>query len=197
MPGTKASVLVAVCALLSAAPGHAARSIESLKSADPLTSAPPPAAQPVPTLPAAGPVAPPPAPISILRVRPDASKTPGRLCTTDDPDFLEFRYPERIPYCRRNVSQEEKARVAAAYGVPRDRWSDYEFDHLIPLAIGGSSQDDNIWPQPRGADESDGKDKLEYSLYQQLAAGAITQADAVRRMMAWFESKGITLARAR
>lgn len=188
-----------LCAVLAGSPVLAGRSLESLKSAEPLVGA---AArlgnEGVPALPAGAPVAPPAAvfaaavpDVSISRVGPDASRTPGRLCTTDDPDFLEFRYPERIAYCKRNVSREEKRRVAAAYGIPESEWKNYEFDHLIPLGIGGSSLDENIWPQPRGDDEAEGKDKLELALYKALSAGTITQAEAVRRNMAWFEQKGL------
>ncbi|TBR22751.1 hypothetical protein EPO15_07260 [bacterium] len=190
--------LALLCAVLAGSPVLAGRSLESLKSAEPLAGA---AARlgvdAVPALPAGAPVAAPaPAPdFTVLRVKPDPDKTPGRLCTTDDPDFLEFRYPERIPYCKRHVTKEEKRRVAAAYGIPESEWPNYEFDHLIPLGIGGSSLDENIWPQPRGDDEAEGKDKLELALYKALAAGTITQAEAVRRNMAWFEARGLLLRR--
>jgi len=122
-----------------------------------------------------------------VRVTPDWAFTPGRLCTEDDPDFKEFRYPERIPYCRRNVTLQMKQEIAAHYGIPRAEWPDYEFDHLIPLALGGDSHVDNLWPQPHGnPDGSEGKDRLEDQLFKELSSGAITQAEAVRQIYAWF-----------
>lgn len=121
------------------------------------------------------------------RQAPDWSFTPGRLCATSDPDFKEYRYAEHIPYCNRNVTQQMKQEVAAHYAVPQSQWSSYEFDHLIPLCIGGNSHVENLWPQPRGQNGgSDEKDKLELDLYKQMVAGTITQAEAVRQTYAWF-----------
>lgn len=123
------------------------------------------------------------------RTAPDSSFTPGHLCSPGDPNFQEYRYAERIPYCRRKVTKDMKVQIARHYGVPESDWPDYEFDHLIPLAIGGDSSADNIWPQPHepgSPDGSEGKDKLEEQLYLQMKAGTITQADAVRRIYGWF-----------
>ena len=122
------------------------------------------------------------------RAAPDPAFTPGHLCTPTDPNFKEYRYPEHIAYCQRNVTQQMKQQVAAHYGIAQADWANYEFDHLLPLAIGGDSSVDNLWPQPRGnPDGSDGKDKLELDLYNQMKAGTITQAEAVRRTYAWFQ----------
>ena len=82
------------------------------------------------------------------RVSPDSSYTPGHLCTPTDPNFKEYRYAEHIPYCNRNVTQQMKTEISAHYGVLQSAWNNYEFDHLIPLAIGGDSSIDNLWPQP-------------------------------------------------
>lgn len=123
------------------------------------------------------------------RVSPDYSFTPGHLCTPTDPNFKEYRYAEHIPYCQRMVTQQMKQEISTHYGVLQSAWSGYEFDHLIPLAIGGDSSTDNLWPQPHAPgtpDGSEGKDKLEFQLYQEMNAGTITQADAVKQIYAWF-----------
>jgi hypothetical protein len=121
------------------------------------------------------------------RVAPDSSYTPGHLCSPSDPNFKEYRYAEHIPYCNRNVTAQMKTTIAAHYGVPQADWNGYEFDHLIPLAIGGDSSIDNIWPQPHGdPDGSNGKDKLEDLLYREMAAGTVTQAEAVQQIYGWF-----------
>ncbi|MBI5210273.1 MAG: hypothetical protein HY927_09915 [Elusimicrobia bacterium] len=120
-------------------------------------------------------------------VDPDWGITPGRLCATDDPDFAEYRYAERVPYCKRNVSVARKKRVAQQYGVPWENASQYEFDHLIPVCVGGSSLDDNIWPQPRGDAEAEGKDKVEAQVCAKLRAGTMTQAQAVKTVLDWFK----------
>ena len=127
------------------------------------------------------------------RVSPDTSFTPGRLCTTSDPNFKEFRYAEHVPYCNRNVTQQMKQEVAAHYGVPKSDWPNYEFDHLIPLGIGGNSSIVNLWPQPRGkTDGSDDKDRLEDLLFHQMQDGKIKQADAVSQIWAWFQGNSET-----
>lgn len=85
-----------------------------------------------------------------------------------------------------------KERVAAHYQVLRNDWGQYEFDHLIPLEIGGDSSIENIWPQPHGRpDGSGGKDVIENELGRELATGQITQAVAVRKMYAWFGAESM------
>lgn len=123
------------------------------------------------------------------RGRPDSTVTPGNLCTLADPNFKEYRYAEHIAYCQRHVTKAMKREVAAHYGVPESEWSNYEFDHLIPLAIGGNSSTDNLWPEPDSDNEGEGsKDKLEQKLYLKMRDGKITQAEAVRQIYAWFDA---------
>jgi hypothetical protein len=43
--------------------------------------------------------------------------TPGEKCTRDDPDFQEYRYAERIPYCRRHVTHGDKVAIGRTYGI--------------------------------------------------------------------------------
>ncbi|MCX5795906.1 MAG: hypothetical protein NTY77_10460 [Elusimicrobia bacterium] len=135
------------------------------------------------------------APLTVLggtapRVAPDWSFTPGKLCSTSDPDFKEFRYAEQIPYCKRHVTQQMKQEVAAHYGVAQSEWHDYEFDHLIPLSIGGNSHVENLWPQPHGfPDGSNGKDRLEMKLYLQMKGGSIRQAAALGQIQLWFQGQ--------
>ncbi|KAI8911013.1 hypothetical protein EDD86DRAFT_204210 [Gorgonomyces haynaldii] len=110
--------------------------------------------------------------------------TPGCLCTTSDAHFSENAYPEGIPKCTRSVSTAEKTRVAKPYGVAKSDWPNYEFDHFIPLGIGGSNDDDNLWPQPEAGGSLD-KDKVENQAYQQLSKGQITQRQAVKMILDW------------
>jgi hypothetical protein len=130
--------------------------------------------------------------VMAARVAPDSAFTPGHLCQPGDPNFKEYRYAEHIPYCNRNVTDQMKTTIAAHYNVPRADWSGYEFDHLIPLCIGGDSSIDNIWPQPHGdPDGSNGKDKLEDLLFHEMAAGTITQAAAVQQIYGWFTASSM------
>jgi hypothetical protein len=67
------------------------------------------------------------------------------------PQMPDYRYAERIPYCRRDVSQGDKLDVfdvyrARGWSFPGPR-SDYKIDHYIPLCAGGSNNKNNLWPQ--------------------------------------------------
>jgi hypothetical protein len=110
---------------------------------------------------------------------PETSLTPGRLC--DRPDA--YRYPERIPYCNREVDPMLKDMVFREYRNlgyrldPKQR-SNYKIDHLIPLCAGGSNEEDNLWPQHITIYTQ--TDPLESLGCEKLKLGKIKQADLVR-----------------
>lgn len=112
-------------------------------------------------------------------LRPDPDLSPGQLC--DDPE--EIRYPEGIAYCGRHVSTADKNRVIRTYDnelgftiqdMDRD---DFKIDHLIPLCLGGSNNDENLWPQHESLYEF--TDILEFELCNRIARATITQAEAI------------------
>jgi hypothetical protein len=109
--------------------------------------------------------------------------TPGALCTTRHGDFRGYKHPEQIPYCRRNVSTGRKARIRALYGVPSREAHEYEIDHRIPLGLGGSNDDANLWPLP--VPDARRKSALEQQLFDAMAAGRMTQAEAVETILTW------------
>jgi hypothetical protein len=115
--------------------------------------------------------------------QPNRQFTPGALCTPSNPDFTGYRYAAHVAYCKRNVSHQEKLQVAQAYGVPESEWGNYEFDHLIPLNAGGSSQPENLWPQPLA--EAHEKDKVEQQTFDGLNNGSLTQDQAVKMIWDW------------
>lgn len=102
----------------------------------------------------------------------------GSLCTTNDSDFLEYRYSTRIPYCRRNVSTHEKRRIYDLYGVPRECQKEYTIDHFIPLSLGGTNRANNLWPEAKIIKKL--RQNLELELFQQLQNGQITQVQAIQ-----------------
>ena len=125
--------------------------------------------------------------------QPDWNKTPGFLCSEQDPNFAKFDYPEHIARCTRNVDTQEKLQIAQEYGnIPQAEWKNYEFDHLIPLCAGGSDDIRNLWPQP--IDEAHLKDKLEDTICGGLRAGTMTQAEAVQKVHDWFNEQAQTKA---
>ena len=111
---------------------------------------------------------------------PKPSWTTGSLCTRNSPDFSEYRYPEQIEYCARNVSRETKRAIYERYGVPSGCRGEYTIDHFIPLSIGGTNHPNNLWPEHQSVKAL--RPNLETQLYRELAAGQITQQQAVARI---------------
>jgi hypothetical protein len=111
---------------------------------------------------------------------PDAKLTPGSLC--DRPK--SYRYKERIPYCKRDVSRRAKTEVFAVYRrelgytlPPKDRHQ-YKIDHYIPLCAGGSNKMDNLWPQHSSIYKQ--TDAIEHLGCEKLAQGKVTQKELIR-----------------
>ena len=111
------------------------------------------------------------------------TKTPGEICTTKDPDYSTMRYSGKVAYCNRNVTNQEKIQIGASYGIKPADFSKYEFDHLIPLSIGGNNTPKNIWPQPLG--EAHEKDKAEFAAYKAISSGGVSQMEAIKQVLIW------------
>lgn len=89
----------------------------------------------------------------------------------------------------RNVTHATKRRVCRSYGITTGcPGPGYEIDHLIPLSLGGSNDDKNLWPQPI-ADARE-KDKLEFSLWLAVCAGKVGLDDARKQMTSWGKLPG-------
>jgi hypothetical protein len=109
----------------------------------------------------------------------------GILVTQNDPFFRHTCF-RGVSRGRRRVSKNIKTIVGCLYSVPKDKWADYEFDHLIPLVItlantqslGGSNHPSNLWPQPRD-ERQVAKSALDHLLYNQVVAGEIDQTTAI------------------
>jgi hypothetical protein len=78
------------------------------------------------------------------------------------------------------VSEPEKEASLAAYG-DAGPLHDYEYDHLVPLELGGAANDPrNLWPEP-GASPNP-KDELENRLSEMVCAGNLSLATAQREI---------------
>lgn len=108
---------------------------------------------------------------------PHPIETPGHLCQTADLDFIEYRYAEAIPYCKRKVSTSKKRRIYEFYGIPEECRHRYTIDHMIPLAIGGSNHEQNLWPEHVLVKAT--RPALETQLYWALRKGTLTQDEAL------------------
>ncbi|MGI8413045.1 MAG: hypothetical protein ACR2LV_07200 [Solirubrobacteraceae bacterium] len=115
-----------------------------------------------------------------LFAQPDPGCTPGALNPQVTPASIAtticaegwtetVRPPER-------VSEAEKRAAMAAYGN-RGSQRSVEFDHLVPLELGGAvNAASNLWPEP-GANPNP-KDELERRLNQLVCVGELSLAAA-------------------
>jgi hypothetical protein len=120
-----------------------------------------------------------------LYSRPDPTCTPGALnpavtqASIDRTICVEgwtatVRPPE-------SITEPEKAASVAAYG-DTGSLGDYEYDHSVPLELGGATNDPrNLWPEP-GATPNP-KDAVENELRKQVCDGQIRLAQAQREIV--------------
>jgi hypothetical protein len=111
-------------------------------------------------------------------IAPDATLTPGALCTTPS----TYRYPEKIAYCERNVDTRHKTEVYLAYDqlgyqTRSMKRQNFKIDHYIPLCMGGSNESTNLWPQHQTVYTI--TDPLEQKLCEKMSEGVLSQKDAV------------------
>ncbi len=75
------------------------------------------------------------------------------------------------------MTEPAKQRSALSYGVTGDL-SGYEYDHLVPLEIGGASDVANLWPEQdiggRGGYLANAKDSVEDALHDAVCSGKVT-----------------------
>ena len=111
---------------------------------------------------------------------PDPVVTYGDLCHPEDKDFKEYRYDERIAYCERNVSWYTRDKIYNGYAIPTECRNHYTIDHFIPLSVGGSNHEANLWPEHKNIKAA--RQSLEMNTYRELRAGRITQVEAIDRI---------------
>ena len=90
-----------------------------------------------------------------------------------------------------SVTEQEKVASMAAYGDSGA--SGYEYDHLVPLELGGAVNDPrNLWPDP-GASPNP-KDDAETALHSMVCDGTMRLSTAqqimARRWVTWARSNG-------
>jgi hypothetical protein len=128
-------------------------------------------------------------------VLPDVACTPG----STNPAVTQYNIQQTI--CVRGWSSKERAakypssassqdkiKSLQAYGQPREP-SQYEYDHLVPIEVGGNPSDAkaNLWPEPLS--QAKDKDQLENYLHAEVCAGRMQLRDA-QNMIAvdWYAS---------
>lgn len=111
---------------------------------------------------------------------PNLALTPGKLC--DRP--VNFRYPEQIAYCQRDVTYETKEILIQRYDeelgfhIQTLARADFKIDHFIPLCAGGSNDSKNLWPQHKSIYQV--TDPIEPLLCEKMEQGKLSQVNAVK-----------------
>lgn len=108
----------------------------------------------------------------------DPRLTTGKLCK--DPD--DYRFPERIPYCKRSVSSRTKWEVIHEYdrlgfSIAQMNRKEFKIDHYLPLCLGGANGKENLWPQHRSVYTK--TDPVEFKLCSLLQQGDLLQEEAI------------------
>jgi hypothetical protein len=128
-----------------------------------------------------------------LYSRPDPRCTPGAL----NPAVTQATIAQTI--CRagwtstvrppESVTEAEKIASLSAYG-DRGSLSSYEYDHFVPLELGGATNDPrNLWPEP-GATPNP-KDSVETALKHDVCDGRMTLAHAQQAIVTnWTRASG-------
>ncbi len=114
-------------------------------------------------------------------IAPNRESTPGSYCRPSDSEYVERRYRERIPYCRRYVPPSVIETIFRHYRIPEASWVNYTIDHLIPLALGGSNARTNLWPEHKSVKAL--RPSLENDLYLRVHNGTLTHTVAVQRVL--------------
>jgi hypothetical protein len=94
----------------------------------------------------------------------------------------ECRQPSNI-----SLPQERQDRILGAYGLPAGTHPDYVIGRYIPDCLGGSDDDDNLWPQPRASivlygASAEAKAELDRVLCRAVCRKQMTRAEALRRI---------------
>ena len=110
---------------------------------------------------------------------PNLEITPGDVCHHAD----EYRYPEQIAYCVRNVDSQLKKEIIReydqdfGYSIQQMDRMKFKIDHFIPLCMGGSNDKSNLWPQHESVYKI--TDPLEPAMCNKMAEGKLLQAEAI------------------
>ena len=118
---------------------------------------------------------------------PDPAMTPGLAATTDPVEICASDGQAGSSYSRahRHTTYDMKLAVAYAYDLPRRNWHTVEFDHLIPLCLGGADDTRNIWSQP--IEEARVKDRAEAAACREACRGHMDAA-GIKQLQAAFAS---------
>ncbi len=107
---------------------------------------------------------------------PNRSFTPGAVRSVAQQDVC--RSEDNDPSWLISASVEQRA--LQEYGIASSRAKEYQLDYLIPPALGGTADIQNVWPEPYSEAEwnARAKDQLEDRLRQLVCQGKLSLPEA-------------------
>ena len=109
-----------------------------------------------------------------LAQRPNKMFTPGAKTKANDTQVCAADYASSV----KPVASWQKTEALSRYGRNAHDFNG-ELDHLIPVALGGSNDPDNLWPIPDNKDYGPtAKKELEDKLQQMVCGKTIALKDA-------------------
>lgn len=107
-------------------------------------------------------------------VLPDPNCTPGAIQSSD---VMAICSPGWASEHREHFTREAREMAFAEYGViTTDPGSYGEYDHLIPLELGGANLKQNLWPEPGSIPNQ--KDAVENQLHADVCTGKVALSRA-------------------
>lgn len=108
-------------------------------------------------------------------VLPDSLATPGVVVTSDTAVICRRGYATRARAADSARFRRLRGPVYRAYGVTAHAVIGHQFDHLIPVELGGATAQGNLWPQPIGpSPAAAAKDQVENRLRRRVCAGLLS-----------------------
>jgi hypothetical protein len=101
---------------------------------------------------------------------PNAKLTPGDTLDVNRDDICTAGYTKKI----RKVPASVKCDIFESYNRIKVKDVCCEIDHLIPLELGGSNREKNLWPEPYQTQwNAKAKDRLENRLHRLVCDGSL------------------------
>jgi hypothetical protein len=113
-------------------------------------------------------------PVVVSAQLPDNYKTPGATLKVKNADVCKADYAASV----KAIAGWQRSEALERYGIRPEGFSG-ELDHLVPVALGGSNDPNNLWPfHAQGDFTLDAKNALAARLHDMVCAGKISLKDA-------------------
>ena len=107
-------------------------------------------------------------------IYPNPNLTPGQI-QTNDMNVICYHYYDQLLI---SVPQDIVDQVYKEYNITSYGPGEYEIDHWIPLALGGSNELSNLWPQPINFPGYREKDYVQLYLHDEICNHNMSLIDA-------------------